>query len=306
MTYHCASTSSSILKKRTSTRCYKTITEGAKLLVLSCAPPGQKGHHHVNEQPRRYWIAQLKKRGWAYQRRETGPPRAAVPHGTRRPAVELDVSQPLRLSANTVRQLGRMILYEDEALLVIDKPAWSVVHPTRGAHDALILTNHFAARNKPVFPVHRLDRQTSGVLVFARSSAIARTLCSALQAAAWKKEYVALCRGLFSAATTIEHSVKDEKKRRMALTEVRPLEAYCHRYTLIHALPHTGRRHQIRQHLKHLSHPLVGDVNYGKGNINRFFSPNLRPQSHLSSCIERNASSPRARRTDDLQRTALF
>lgn len=164
------------------------------------------------------------------------------------------------------------VLYEDPWLVAVDKPAWSVVHRTRGAQGALVLCEALPAQlGYPVFPVHRLDRQTSGVLVFARSSEAARLLSETIQAGVWQKRYLGLCRGLVEDSLRIDHEVPEDEVRRPALTEIEPVECFCTRYSLIQAIPRTGRRHQIRYHLKHASHPLVGDGNYGQGRINRFF-----------------------------------
>jgi len=163
------------------------------------------------------------------------------------------------------------ILHEDDALLVVNKPAWSVVHPTRGARGARVLVAELRDLGKPVFPVHRLDRQTSGVLVFARSSADAAELSRQLREGIWRKTYRGVCRGLLEQDVVVDHPVPEKDKRREAVTEVICEERLCGRYSLLLARPRTGRRHQVRYHLKHLSHPLVGDVNYGDGRVNRFF-----------------------------------
>jgi len=167
------------------------------------------------------------------------------------------------------------LLHIDEHLVVVNKPAWSVVHPTRGARGAPVLVHELRAQlgGSPLFPVHRLDRQASGVLVIARSSEVAARLSDDIRGSRWDKHYVALCRGVIQDSLRIDHPVREvgTDQRRTALTHVDPLEVYCNRYTLVHAEPRTGRRHQIRYHLKHVAHPIVGDANYGQGPINRFF-----------------------------------
>ena len=164
------------------------------------------------------------------------------------------------------------VLYQDETLVAIDKPAWSVVHKTRGAKGALILVDALAEQlGTRVWPVHRLDRQTSGVMVFAMSQKAASLMSAHVREGAWRKTYLGLCRGVLDHALSTERDVPEGEHRRPARTFVEPLEILCDRYTYIRATPHTGRRHQIRYHQKQLRSPLVCDVNYGDGKVNRFF-----------------------------------
>ncbi|MBK8482396.1 MAG: pseudouridylate synthase [Proteobacteria bacterium] len=164
------------------------------------------------------------------------------------------------------------VLYEDASLVAIAKPAGAVVHRTRGAAEAPILISMLSDQlGARVFPLHRLDRQTSGVMVFARSSTDAARLAEDLRAHRWRKTYLALCRGPLRSAIEVDHPVPEGEKRRPARTCFEPLETFCGRFTLARATPLTGRRHQVRYHCKHLRHPIVGDTNYGQGPINRFF-----------------------------------
>lgn len=123
-----------------------------------------------------------------------------------------------------------------------------------------------------VHPVHRLDRPTSGVLVFAFDSATTAALQQQLTTSA-EKCYVALVRGVPPAETVVERPVpgKREGVKVPAETWIRRLAVAEERWGLVEARPRTGRRHQIRRHLKSLSLPIVGDVSYGKGPINRLF-----------------------------------
>jgi tRNA pseudouridine65 synthase len=125
-----------------------------------------------------------------------------------------------------------------------------------------------------VFPVHRLDRATSGVLLFAFSSEIASRLCESFAAHAVEKTYLALVRGIPPCAGLIDHPLPPGEDRHAARvsaqTEFLRREVFG-RYSLIEAHPRTGRLHQVRRHLKHIACPLIGDVNYGKGEHNRFF-----------------------------------
>lgn len=123
-----------------------------------------------------------------------------------------------------------------------------------------------------VYPVHRLDRGTSGVLVFALSSESASQLQRALSAPTSVKSYLALVRGICPEAGLVDHAIAKQPggEKRAARTRFRRLGTF-ERYSLVLAQPLTGRLHQIRRHMKHLSHPLIGDVRYGKSEHNRLF-----------------------------------
>jgi tRNA pseudouridine65 synthase len=153
------------------------------------------------------------------------------------------------------------------------KPSGLAVH--RGwavaDHYALdLLRDQLGAR---VYPVHRLDQPTSGVLVFALSPVVARSLGEAFTSRAVRKRYLALVRGIPPEALRLDHPVKDERgEPRPAVTWLRRLWIFRHRYALVEARPETGRTHQIRRHLKHLSCPVIGDTSYGKSEHNRLFA----------------------------------
>jgi tRNA pseudouridine65 synthase len=123
-----------------------------------------------------------------------------------------------------------------------------------------------------VFPVHRLDRATSGVLLLALDSGTARGLQEQLAGGLMRKLYLALVRGITPEEGVIDHPVprSPEGPRVPAVTAYRRLATF-ERYSLLEVAPQTGRLHQIRRHLKHISHPLIGDVRYGKGEHNRLF-----------------------------------
>jgi tRNA pseudouridine65 synthase len=123
-----------------------------------------------------------------------------------------------------------------------------------------------------VYPVHRLDRGASGALAFALTTDAARALCAAFAAGAVDKRYLALVRGVPPEQGVIDHPIprRPDGPRVPAVTAYRRLRVYG-RYALVEAAPRTGRLHQIRRHLKHISCPLIGDVRYGKGEHNRLF-----------------------------------
>jgi tRNA pseudouridine65 synthase len=165
------------------------------------------------------------------------------------------------------------IVWQDERLVAVDKPAGVVVH--RGwANDAEPLLQ--AVRDlvgRHVFPIHRLDRGASGVVLFALDAEAAGALGNV-----WSrpdcidKRYLAITRGHPPAHAVIDHPIPREPggERVDAVTEVWCRETFG-RYALVEARPRTGRLHQIRRHLKHLACPLIGDVRYGKGEHNRLW-----------------------------------
>jgi tRNA pseudouridine65 synthase len=166
------------------------------------------------------------------------------------------------------------ILYRDEHLCAVMKPSGLAVHrgwaaAPRYALD--VVRDHIGAR---VYPVHRLDQPTSGVLLFALSSECARALGESFASHRVHKRYLALVRGIPSAEElTVDHPVKDERGERVAaVTHLRRLWIFRRRYALVEARPVTGRTHQIRRHLKHLSCPIIGDTSYGKSEHNRLFA----------------------------------
>ncbi len=157
----------------------------------------------------------------------------------------------------------------------MNKPSGLAVHPgwvPRTEPTALVWAREQAGRY--VYPVHRLDRATSGVLLFGLSSEVARTLGQAFMSGSVDKRYVALVRGTAPEDVVIDNPVpKTEGGERVpASTTFRRLaRSPKDRCSLVEARPKTGRLHQIRRHLKHISHPIVGDVRYGKGDINRHY-----------------------------------
>ncbi|MEM7378057.1 MAG: pseudouridine synthase [Pseudomonadota bacterium] len=186
------------------------------------------------------------------------------------------------------------ILFEDAHFIAVDKPAGLLVHPSHiDAQNADTLITRLAEQTgQRCAPVHRLDRATSGVMVLAKHADAARAL-SATWATGVRKSYHAVVRGHLRAATRLEHPVRDRDSgvRRDAITRFAPLaevEINEHvdrypttRYALIEAEPITGRRHQIRQHLKHLNHPILGDTSYGKSVHNRYIATRFNAQRLL-------------------------
>lgn len=187
------------------------------------------------------------------------------------------------------------ILYEDEHLVAIHKPAGLLVHRSylarRERFFAMQLTRDLVGCH--VFPVHRLDRPTSGVLLFAKSSEVANALCEQFASHTIEKQYLALVRGNMYESGILDYALKVEldelgdknadpnKAAQEAVTAYEPLlnteipyqsgRYPTSRFALVRLSPKTGRKHQLRRHMAHLRHPIVGDTTHGDGKQNAFF-----------------------------------
>lgn len=164
------------------------------------------------------------------------------------------------------------VLLRDEHLIAVGKPSGVHVHPTRlepGAPALLAMVRRIAGHH--VYPVHRLDRGASGVVLFGTSGEAARALHEGLARASSLKSYLALVRGVVERRLVLDRALtgRDGVTRRPSLTSIDPLATIEGRMSLVIARPETGRRHQIRRHLAHVAHHVLGDVEYGKGRINR-------------------------------------
>jgi 23S rRNA pseudouridine1911/1915/1917 synthase len=171
------------------------------------------------------------------------------------------------------------IAFEDEHLLVVDKPAGVVVHPARGHRTGTLsqaLAGRAAGGDEPwrAGIVHRLDRDTSGLLVVAKSDAVHRALKELLAARSLHREYAALVQGHPSARTgTIEAPIGRDRRDRvlMSIDTADPHEARTHfeierllpSAALLRVVLDTGRTHQIRVHMAAIGHPVCGDPQYG-------------------------------------------
>jgi tRNA pseudouridine65 synthase len=164
------------------------------------------------------------------------------------------------------------LLYCDDRLAAFAKPSGLLVHRGWGDDRVVALDLARDTLGAPVHPVHRLDRATSGVLLFARDPESAAAMGRLFEAGAVEKTYLALVRGVPPEAGVVDHPVpRTEGGPRVPAVTAFRRRCTVDRWSLVEARPRTGRLHQIRRHLKHLSHPIVGDVNYGKGDINRLF-----------------------------------
>lgn len=184
------------------------------------------------------------------------------------------------------------ILYRDAYLVAVNKPSGLLVHKSWVAKDAKVFALQLVRDQigEFVYPIHRLDRPTSGVLLFALSSEVAKQMGELWPQA--EKTYWAVVRGHLRDAIRVDHPLKgmadygqQVDTEQEAQTRFRPLakteipvciDKYPQsRYGWVEAIPEQGRTHQIRRHLKHLSHPIIGDARYGKGKHNRYFAEHL-------------------------------
>lgn len=184
------------------------------------------------------------------------------------------------------------VLYEDDSILVVDKPGNLPVHPSGRYFFNTLLTQlqtvneNEVDQTKKFYVVHRIDRETSGVLVLCKSSATAAHLVEQFQERRTAKEYLAIVHGVMKEDKVSvdvplgRHDPDSEVRIKMhaidpsmmlslpadeilhAKTEVEVVERF-QKYTLVRCRPHTGRQHQIRVHLNHLGHPIAGDKLYG-------------------------------------------
>ena len=176
------------------------------------------------------------------------------------------------------------ILYQDADLVAINKPNGLLVHRSPIACD----TNIFAVQllrdqlGQKVYPVHRLDRKTSGVLLFALSEGMNSVMQQQFQNGEVEKTYHAIVRGYTPDTLDIDYPLKKEDGTiQEAFTSLRTLQRTevnfsvgkhpTSRYSLVELKPTTGRMHQLRKHMAHIFHPIIGDRPYGCNKQNRYF-----------------------------------
>lgn len=176
------------------------------------------------------------------------------------------------------------IVYQDEYLIAINKPHGLLVHRSKIANDA----TEFALQllrdqvGRQVSPVHRLDRKTSGVLLFAFEKEVEIAMQMQFQESLVEKKYLAILRGFSPDTLVIDYPLaKENGTLQDAQTTFRTLQRseidvpfgkhQTSRYSLIEAMPKTGRMHQLRKHFAHIFHPIIGDRKHGCNKQNRYF-----------------------------------
>lgn len=208
--------------------------------------------------------------------------------------LEVELTTPATTSF-TPEAIPIEIVYEDDTLVVVNKPAGLVVHPAAGIHSGTLanaLAYHFqqlpnASSIRPGI-VHRLDRDTSGLLVVAKTESALENLSDQFRDRSVYKSYVALVHGrVRSDSGRIEEPLARDRSNRTRMAVVRggrsALSIYrvnrrFNRFTLLDVELKTGRTHQIRVHLAWLKHPVVGDETYGGGRDNTIQNPKLKSQ----------------------------
>ncbi|MFU8832042.1 MAG: pseudouridine synthase [Wenzhouxiangella sp.] len=176
------------------------------------------------------------------------------------------------------------ILWRDRWLCAIDKPCGLMVHRSNRGTDTTFALQQLRDRlGQRVWPIHRLDRATSGVLLFALDPETAAVMGHQMMDRTIAKRYLAVVRGYADPAGVIDHPLPADgvgplqpattRYARLCRMELPyPVGRYASaRYSLLEVLPETGRTHQIRRHLKHVFHPVIGDTTYGEGRHNRLF-----------------------------------
>jgi tRNA pseudouridine65 synthase len=208
------------------------------------------------------------------------------------------------------------VLYQDDYMVAVSKPSGLLVHrsPIDRHESRFALQMVRNQTGQRVYPIHRLDKPTSGVLLFAFSPEMARLLVESFAAGEVRKSYLAVVRGYAPDEDTIDYPLveeqdkhdypvsKTDKGAQEAITDFRTLariELPCAvgrynsaRYSLVSASPRTGRRHQLRRHFKHIFHPIIGDTRYGEGRHNRFFREELGSHRLLLHAAELSLQHP--------------
>jgi len=188
----------------------------------------------------------------------------------------------------SIQPLTFDILFDDAHFVAINKPKNILVHRTKISEDTVfvlqLLRNQLGQR---IYPIHRLDRPTSGVLIFGKTKEAASQLSELMRSKSICKKYLAVVRGFLDISGTIDYPLvtKQHLPAQEAITHYKNLGQVekdfkvsrypTSRYSLLEITLDTGRRHQIRRHFAHLRHPIIGDKRHGDCKHNKYFSKEL-------------------------------
>jgi 23S rRNA pseudouridine955/2504/2580 synthase len=215
--------------------------------------------------------------------RRAGPEqRLVLGDSVRLPPVRPSVPDaPRRVPSTLIQTIERSIVHEDARLLVLDKPSGVAVHGGSGLSFGVIEALRASRPTETLELVHRLDRDTSGCLMVARRGSALRILHALLRDGEVQKGYLTLLAGRWNLGhkhidaplrTDLrvggERTVKVDAQGKVALTEFKLIEHYGSRASLVEAIIHTGRTHQIRVHAAYCAHPVLGDEKYGTPTAN--------------------------------------
>ena len=216
------------------------------------------------------------------------------------------------------------ILYRDEHLVAIYKPAGLLVHRSEiDRHETVFAVQMLREQlQQRVYTVHRLDKPTSGIMIFAFNSEDAAHLSDQFQQRKVKKHYTALVRGFMPTEGTVDYAyaqrfdkldpaTHDKERKLSAITHFKclrqfesdiPVDRYqSARFSLLQLMPETGRKHQIRRHMKHLSHPIAGDTTYGDGKQNKLLRDHFNCKRLMLSASGLQFQHPRSGENMDIK-----
>jgi 23S rRNA pseudouridine955/2504/2580 synthase len=294
-------------------------------------------HRHLGGVPRSRIYRVIRKGEVRVNGRRAGPEtRLAAEDKVRVPPLRLPEAPAVRRpSADLAAAIARAIIHEDERLLVIDKPAGVAVHGGSGVSFGVIEALRALRPEESLELVHRLDRDTSGLLLVARRGSALRTLHALLREEGLEKRYLTLLKGHWNLGrkridvplrtdTRVggERTVRAAASGKASVSDFRPVQFFGKTATLMEVMLETGRTHQIRVHAQHAGHPVAGDEKYGDAAFNEHlralglrrmflhahslsftwpgggeFSINTPLPADLAAVLERLSAEPAARRT---------
>jgi 23S rRNA pseudouridine955/2504/2580 synthase len=265
----------------------RPIRTGVQHFEVRAEEAGQRLDNYVHKRlagvPRSRIYRLIRKGEVRVNGRRAGPETRLQPHDrVRIPPVRVsppaEVSKP---SAQLCASIAKAIVYEDERLLVLDKPAGIAVHGGSGVSFGVIEALRALRPDESLELVHRLDRDTSGCLLVARERGTLRSLHALIREDGLEKRYLALVKGKWELGakridvplrtdTRVggERTVRAASSGKRSVSEFRPLQFFGRAATLLEVTLRTGRTHQIRVHTQHAGHPVAGDEKYGDAAFN--------------------------------------